>query len=104
MPYIVKNQLVSDQRRADHLVQTGQYYPEERGSGRSTTIALIALVEAMKNPGVPVPLKDHHDSRAADEFLARGLRTMIDQLGLRLVQVQRSKRGWEVLANHVELA
>jgi hypothetical protein len=68
-------------------------YPDttvERCSGRSTTIALETIAEAMKTPDKSVRVKDHHPSAQADNHLADMICEYIDRLGFSGFKLDRA--------------
>lgn len=53
-----------------------------RGTGRSTTLALKAIAKAMDNEGAWVMPLDHHGTRDADRHLVRRCQDIVGMLGL----------------------
>lgn len=83
-----KNKLVSDMRRYTHLLNTGAPLDEERGSGRTTAMALRTLSQAMLSPGVAVLCEDHYKVSGARNREVAGLALhLADKLGLKHIEV-----------------
>ncbi len=55
---------------------------QDRRSGRSTGLALIAIGQALTHPGEEIRIKDHYDSREADELLMRTTFDLVSKLEL----------------------
>lgn len=64
---------------------------DNRGTGRTTAIALRAIADAIDNPYKPVKLKDHHPTKSADAMLAQATELIVWRLGLRHMQVMYSQ-------------
>lgn len=65
-----------------------------RCSGRTTSIALRSIADAIDNPGVPQDLKDHHGSLRSDGDLSAKVDYMLSRLGLnKHTQVVRISKG-----------
>lgn len=70
----------------DYMLNTGEYWPQERCTGRSTALALEYLAKAIRNPGVRFHVRDHHDSTVAHRCLATVVRDFAIMLGLEHMQ------------------
>lgn len=68
------------------VLGTGCYPDMERRTGRTTAIALSTIAEAIRSPGVPVPIKDHHPS--ANQHLAMQIHEYISVLKLQHLHVR----------------
>lgn len=71
-----------------HLLDTGCYMGD-RCTGRSTSLALGFIAEALRKPGVTVYIKDHHDSSLADRHLTDKVAEYVDRLGLKHLIIDR---------------
>lgn len=69
-----------------HMLSTGEYFPQERCTGRSTALALEFVAKAIRNPHEWVVITDHHDSAPSNNLLASTCRDIIAALGLRHFQ------------------
>lgn len=58
---------------------------ELRGTGRSTALALHYLALAIRDPGHPVTVKDHHDTRASDGHLLSRMTGLAMMMGLQFL-------------------
>lgn len=65
-----------------YVRNTGEYFPTERCTGRTTILALGYIQLALTNPGKELVLQDHHGTRNADRELCRRIRDMVEQLRL----------------------
>lgn len=71
---------------AQHMHATGEYFPVERHTGRTTALALETLAKAIRTPHEWVRITDHHPSLPADEHLMRMMQDMVHALGLQNMQ------------------
>lgn len=53
-----------------------------RYTGKSTRIAIKIVQEALANPGKEILIKDHHGTKAANEYLARTVISILNLLGV----------------------
>lgn len=63
-----------------------------RRTGRSTILALEKIVQAIKNPGVPQSIADHHSTVMADMHLGNMIRDFVSKLGLMHLHVERDPK------------
>lgn len=63
----------------------------DRATGRTTSIALKAILDSIRLPGVPIPLIDHVDSPITNKHLADMVRDLIECVEFRYIRV--SSRG-----------
>lgn len=66
---------------ADFIKAHGEY-PGDRGTGRTTALALDVLACAIQQPGKTVKAQDHHPTPEADRELLRIAKDMASRLGL----------------------
>lgn len=69
---------------------TGEYFDRERCTGRSTILALEAIVKALKTPHVAVPIRDHFDNRYTHADLVKTAQDMAAKLGLKHLEFSTS--------------
>ena len=67
----------------DYMRYTGEYYPLDRRTGRSTAQALQYLAHAICDPHTPVAIVDHYGTEKANKALAKSMQHMADLLGLK---------------------
>lgn len=75
----------------DQIKASGTYPDRYRRTSRSTVIALDTIARALAHPGLPVHIRDHHDSAEAHRELAYMIRNYSDSLGLRHLWVNAEK-------------
>lgn len=79
-----KNRLITDQQRDKYKASQGKPYPEERGSGRTTGLALKHIGEAMCLPGIErVIFDDHVKDENNDQAIAILAKDIVKKLGLK---------------------
>jgi len=66
-----------------HMSATGEYFPVERCTGRTTAQALRMVAYCLNNPHVTIRPKDHHGTTPANEMLVDRCRYVVESLGLR---------------------
>lgn len=66
----------------DYMVNTGEYFPQERGTGRSTAQALGYIAEAVRNPFRKIVVVDHRGTAVANRELLHIIRRMVSSLRL----------------------
>jgi hypothetical protein len=76
------NPLHSVEWLCDMIRVTGEYFDTSRRTGRTTALALKAIAEAIENPWVWVPLKDHHNTILANESMSNIVRSMVHVMQL----------------------
>ena len=76
----------------DQGFQGGMQADPDRHTGRTTAIALRIIHDSICNPEVPIDIIDHTAYRKADQQLANTIRWMIQDLKLRHMYVEVSKR------------
>lgn len=64
-----------------HMNATGEYFPQERCTGRTEQLALRAIAHAMAYPYEWHELKDHHDSRPSHEHLRVKCQNIVQRMG-----------------------
>lgn len=65
----------------------------ERRTGRTTRLALKALLWISENPGKTLMVVDHHDSRVTSAYLMDLIRSVADRLGMSQGLVVNAYRG-----------
>lgn len=63
----------------------------DRCCGKSLAIALGCISDALGNPGLEVPIVDHHPTRAADMHLFHTVVSLIDQINLKHITMNRAR-------------
>jgi hypothetical protein len=74
---------------AQYVVNNGEY-PGDRATGRSTAAALTCIAEAMRRPGVNLPVYDHHGTTLANAHLRQLTESAVEALGLEHFHFGRS--------------
>jgi hypothetical protein len=91
----MKNRLIPEEQRQEALMIDPKDWNEQRRSGRSTGLAMKAIADAMLEPGVGFPLRDHAyalgDKTRGSRNLAEITQDIIDRTGLRFMSVLESK-------------
>lgn len=64
-----------------HIRCTGEYFPQERRTGRSEQLALEFIVKAMRNPYQWHVVTDHHGTTNASRNLCQRIRAIVIKLG-----------------------
>lgn len=67
---------------AEHVLSTGEHFPVERRTGRSTVQALHYLAVAIDKPHQRITVLDHHGTTAATKDLIRRMQEIAGKLGL----------------------
>lgn len=78
----------------DYAKRTGEHYPVERHTGRSTAIALRLMAAAIENPETYTQIRDHYNTDQANEYLGWQIQEMCSKLGLEHMHVERDRRFW----------
>ena len=74
--------LHSAEKVALFVKSTGEYFPETRGTGRTTVQALRAIAYAIEHPGDQLYPQDHNGTGTANRELVRVIRRMVEALNL----------------------
>ena len=61
---------------------TGQYFCQDRRTGRSTALALEYIAAAIRNPHHIILIEDHHPTHLAGVELRHKAQAMVNALGL----------------------
>lgn len=70
---------------------TGVVIPDaQRGTGRTTAIALKLLAAAIENPGRFILVEDHHGTPEANKMLLAKMENMAFDLGLKHLEFNKS--------------
>ncbi len=72
----------------DFMRSTGEYFPAERGTGRTTALALRIIAQAIEDPHREYPIVDHQDTIIANRSLAERVNAMVSCLGLAHITVK----------------
>jgi hypothetical protein len=80
------NPLHTPELIARHIQYTGEYWPNERCTGRTTAQALRLLAEAISNPHTRITIVDHHPTVMAATNLRRLMQDMVHILQLEHMQ------------------
>lgn len=86
------NPLHTPEMIARQIAQTNRF-DVTRGTGRSTSLALRAISDAIANPFKPVRLEDHSDAPRSSDHLAAIVKDMILSLGLEHMKVEYRNGG-----------
>lgn len=62
---------------------SGEYVDPARATGRTTSLALRLLAQAIATPHVWVDIRDHHPTHAASQNLRRLMQEIADRLNLK---------------------
>ncbi len=82
---------------SDYVLTTGEYFPTERGTGRTTAIALRTIARCIEKPYNWVEIEDHHDSPGAAQNLFCTIQRMIDSMRLEHFYVNPDcSRGYSI--------
>jgi len=68
---------------ATHVRNHGTYFPEERGTGRSTAQALRGIAAAINQPYTAIDLKDHSGTAVGNRYLMEQAKAMVTTLELK---------------------
>lgn len=75
---------------AQRVLNTGEYPDPERGTGRTTELALMYLSRAIRHPHTAIDVRDHHDSNASHRALVRLIHDMARALNLAFIITSES--------------
>lgn len=71
---------------ARHVHCTGEYWPRERCTGRTTALALKLLAEAISKPHERLIIRDHEPTAVAAKHLRTRMQDIAERLGLEHMQ------------------
>lgn len=86
----MKNRLISDEHRKYFQECEGYPFPEERGSGRTTSIALGLISCAIASPGLWVKIVDHSNYRGANYYLLNRVKDIVSKLELKFFEFSKT--------------
>lgn len=65
----------------DYVLNTGEYFPPERATGRTEQQALKWVAQAMHTPHQWHKVSDHHGTEPANRMLLDRCRTIVHKMG-----------------------
>lgn len=63
---------------------------KDRGTGKSTALALAYIAEAMYRPGKRFIIHDHHNVHLSNQYLGEVVSRLIEKLGLEFIEYRKS--------------
>ncbi len=72
-----------------YMEGAGEYFPVERGTGRTTAAALRLLAHAIEHPYQWHNIRDHFGTRHANEEMRRRMQDMVSCLGLQYMHFKQ---------------